>query len=302
MTTLGVVTDPGDLLDLRLLSYFTVVAAHGNFGAAAEELHLAQPSLSRQIQRLDAQVGARLLDRTPRGSTPTEAGRTLLKHAEELLRGVERAVADTRAAVEPGRITIGHLGNLVITPVVRELRRRHPDAEVRTVGVDGYHPAQALLMQRVDALIVREPFPRDGLLVDHLYDEPRVLVVPAGHRLAGRASVTLADFADEPLVRYPDEAVNAWWRIDPRPDGSPAPDGPLVQAFGDKFEFVAGGEALIVLPRSPASTGFRDDLLQIPIDDVPPTPVLLATRAESPEPLVREARALAVELLRGRSS
>jgi DNA-binding transcriptional LysR family regulator len=288
---------PGEVPDLRLLSYFTVVAAHGNFGTAAAELHLAQPSLSRQIQRLEAQVGARLLDRTPRGSSLTEAGRTLLKHAEQLLRDAERAVAETRAAVEPGRIALGYSGNLIVTPVVRELRRRHPDAEIRTVGVEGLHPEHALRTQQVDVLIAREPLDHDGLLVDPLYREPRSLVVPADHRLAGRTEVTVADFADEPLVRHPDETIDAWWRIDPRPDGRPAPDGPTVRAFGDKFEFVAGGEALMVLPRSPAATGFRADLVQVPIRDAPPTPVVLLTRAESPLPLVAEARALALELL-----
>lgn len=120
-----------------------------------------------------------------------------------------------------------------------------------------------------------------------------------GHRLADRDAVVLADFADEPLVRFGDEALDAWWRIEPRPDGGPVPDGPLVRSLGDKFEFVAGGEALIVLPHGPASTGFREDLTQIPIDDVAPTPVVLATREESAEPLVVAARTLAVELLRG---
>src|SRR5277367_3711310 len=60
-------------LDLRLVRYFTVVAEHRHFGRAAAALHLAQPSLSRQIQRLEQQLGARLLARTPQGSQLTEA-------------------------------------------------------------------------------------------------------------------------------------------------------------------------------------------------------------------------------------
>jgi DNA-binding transcriptional LysR family regulator len=283
-------------LDLRLLQYFTVVARHGNVGRAAVELRVAQPSLSRQMQRLEAQVGARLLDRSARGSALTAAGKVLLSHAEELLRAAERAVAEARATTEPDRLVVGHTGNLVITPVVRELRRRHPDADLRTVAVTGPVP-DALLAGRVDAVIARLPLPDDGLCLDRLYDEPRALVVPVDHRLADRASVELADFADEPLARYGDPAVDAWWRVDPRPDGSRAPDGPFVEAFASKYELVAGGEALVVLPRSPASTGFRDDLVAVPITDIPPTPVVLATRSGPPSPLLAEAQALARELL-----
>ena len=75
-----------------------------------------------------------------------------------------------------------------------------------------------------------------------LYDEPRVLLVPRDHRLAGKESVTLDDIAGEPMPRLPDPAWNAYWRIDPRPDGTPVPDGPLVAARGrpDRLETVLG--------------------------------------------------------------
>jgi hypothetical protein len=65
--------------------------------------------------------------------------------------------------------------------------------------------------------------------------------VPLDHRLAGKESVTLDDFADEPLPRALDPAWDAFWRADPRPDGTRAPDGPLIDAVDDKIELVAGG-------------------------------------------------------------
>src|SRR6266581_150131 len=120
-------------LDLRLVRYFTVVAGHRHFGRAAAELRVAQPSLSRQIRRLENQLGARLLDRTPQGSRLTEAGEVFLPRAKALLRSAAQAAAHTRAAAEPSRLTVGYVTNLYVTPAVRELRRRHPDADVHVV-------------------------------------------------------------------------------------------------------------------------------------------------------------------------
>src|ERR1700754_3507932 len=120
-------------LDLRLVGYFVVVAEQRHFGRAAATLRVAQPSLSRQIRRLEQQVGARLLDRTPRGTRLTEAGETFLPQARELLRTAARAVASVRSAAGHGPFTVGYITSLIVTPAVRELRRRHPEADVRTV-------------------------------------------------------------------------------------------------------------------------------------------------------------------------
>jgi DNA-binding transcriptional LysR family regulator len=90
-------------LDLRLVRYFTVVAEHLHFGRAAVALHLAQPSLSRQIRRLEEQLGARLLDRTPQGTRLTAAGAAFLPDARALLRAAARAAARTRTAARAGR-------------------------------------------------------------------------------------------------------------------------------------------------------------------------------------------------------
>ncbi|MGA8547238.1 MAG: LysR family transcriptional regulator, partial [Mycobacterium sp.] len=88
-------------LDLRLVRYFVAVADHRHFGRAAAALHIAQPSLSRQIRQLEHQLGVRLLDRTPQGTRLTEAGETFLPSAKALLRSAARAAAETRAAAQP---------------------------------------------------------------------------------------------------------------------------------------------------------------------------------------------------------
>src|SRR6478735_5820343 len=227
-------------LDLRLVRYFTAVADHRHFGRAAEALRVAQPSLSRQIRHLEQQLGARLLDRTPQGSRLTEAGEVFLPLARALLRSADQAAARTRAAAQPSRITIGYTIGLIVTPAVRQLRREHPDADVQTLHLDWNQPREALLDHRVDAVVTRLPLRTAGL-----------------H----------------------DPAWNAYWRIDPRPDGSPAPDGPLVEAIEDKNELIAAGQAVAVIPAGIAVGSPRPDLTTIPLDGVEPSHVVLATRA-----------------------
>ncbi|WP_233617555.1 LysR family transcriptional regulator [Actinomadura sp. WAC 06369] len=284
---------------LRLVRYFTAVAEHRHFGRAAEALHITQPSLSRQVRALERRLGARLLDRTPQGTRLTEAGEVFLPRARALLRSAEQAAAATRAAAEPSRITIG-CTSVIVTPAVRELRRRHPDADVRTVHVAWNEPRSALLDHRVDAVVACLPFPTDGLHVTVLYDEPRVLVVPLDHRLAGKESVTLDDIADEPMPRVPDPDPDweAFWRLNPRPHGRPAPDGPLMDAIEDKFEFVAAGEAVAIMPR-PRHHALRPDLTTVPIEGLAPGHVALAARAGDRNPLVADFRKIARSRLPG---
>jgi DNA-binding transcriptional LysR family regulator len=287
-------------LDLRLVRYFTVVAEHRNIGRAAEALHITQPSLSRQIRRLERQLGTRLFDRTPHGSVLTEAGDAFLSRAGTLLRSAAEATAYTRAAARPDRITIGYTSGLIVTPAVRELRRRHPDADVRTLHLDRDEAYPALLDHRVDALVTRLPFPDGGLRATVLYDEPRVVVMARDHRLAGKESVTLDDIADEPLprVRGSDAAWSAFWRVDPRPDGRPAPDGPLIEGVEDKFEVVAAGEA-VAISADPRAASLRPDLTTVPLVGVEPSRVVLTTRADDRGPLVTAFRACARSHLTG---
>ena len=290
---------PADL-DLGLVRSFTAVAEHRHFGRAAEALHLTQSSLSRQIQRLERQVGARLFDRTPQGTRLTEAGEAFLAPATAVLRSAAQAAARARAAAQPSRVTIGFAANLIITPAVRELRHRYPDADVRTMHLPwSEQPHAALLDHRVDAVVARLPFPTDRLHVTVLYDEPRALVVPADHRLAGKESVTVDDIAGEPLLRAPDPAWNAFWRIDPRPDGSRAPDGPLVGDIEDKIELIAGGRAAAIVPAGTPISALRPDLAVVPLEGVEPSHVVLATRAGDHGRLVTAFRKCAEAHLTG---
>lgn len=278
-------------LDLRLVRYFVAVADHRHFGRAAAALRVAQPSLSRQIRRLEQQIGARLLDRTPQGSRLTEAGEAFLPRAKALLRSAGQAAAQARAAAQPSRITIGYTPGLIVTPATRELRRQHPDADVRAVHLDWDQPRAALLDHRVDAVVARLPFPTDRLHVTILYDEPRVLMVPLDHRLAGKESVTLDDIVDEPMprMRDSDPTWSAFWRAEPRPDGRRAPDGPFIDALEDKFELIASGQA-VVISAGVYANSIRPDITTIPLEGVEPSHVVLASRAGDRSRLVSAFR------------
>ncbi|MFE9186991.1 LysR family transcriptional regulator [Micromonospora haikouensis] len=288
---------PGSDLDLRLVGYFLVVAEQANFGRAAAALHVAQPSLSRQIQRLEEHLGTRLFDRTPQGSRLTAAGRAFLPQAQTLLQAAQAATVAAREATTPYEIMIGYVSDLVITSAVRRLRHRHPTARIRTRHI-GLLDGRALTDRRVDALVTRAPlaFPTDRLRLRDLWAEPRVLVVHHGHRLAGKESVTVDDLANEAFPRCP-SAVTTWNdfdRLEPRPGKAPVIDAPLdYESFQDKLDMVAEGRAVLVLAESDRRPTLRPDLTTVPIKDIAPSRVVLVTRASDPNPLIAEFLALA---------
>ncbi|MFH8217561.1 LysR family transcriptional regulator [Streptomyces sp. NPDC018057] len=273
-------------VDLRLVRYFTVVAEYGNFGQAATRLHLAQPSLSRQIQRLEAQLGVRLLDRSPQGSSLTDAGRAFLPRARILLQEAEQAARTARAAVQPRTVTVGCAEGLILTACMQELRRRHPESQVRTRHLD-WRDTRALAEGRVDALIAYKPlpFPTDGFRVVTLHEEPRVLVTSASHPLAKEGAVSLRALSDEELVACVSNPV-VW--STPKPvGGHPAPLPPAIDdSFEDKLELVATGHCVAIVPASDRRAAVREDIALVPVVGAGPCEVVLVTRADDPNPLL----------------
>lgn len=294
------VNDLGVDLELRLVRYFIAVAEHLNFSRAAAELYVAQPSLSRQIQRLEQRLGVRLLDRTRQGVLLTDAGKAFLPEAQALLRAARQAAVTARAYAPAGKIVIGYVEDLIITPAVRELRRRHPHADISTRHLK-CHEEGVFTDGQVDALVARAPLfiPTDDIRVTALYDEPRMLVLPADHRLAGRTSVSLDDFAKGESIICSHGGTRAIYPADSYQPTDPGPisAGPFIESFEDRMELVASGQAVAVLPVGDRRSAVRPDLATVPLRGFPASSVVVTTRIGEANPLVADFVSAAGSLL-----
>jgi DNA-binding transcriptional LysR family regulator len=202
--------------ELRLLRSFVAIAEAGSLTRAAARLHIAQQSLSQQVRTLEAQLGAPLLERTSRGVRLTAVGTVLLREARAVLARADRAAAAVRraAAGEEGELRVGFLSsvaNYMMPPVIRAFRERHPGVTLQTREVSIARLVAGLRDGELDAGLTRPPLVED-LATEVVLTEPVAAVLPAGHRLADRSEVTLAELADEPWVLTPRSAWPPWHR------------------------------------------------------------------------------------------
>lgn len=267
-------------LDLRKLRYFVAVADRLHFGRAADELHIAQPVLSRQIRALEQDLGASLFTRDRHGVELTDAGRQLLADAGPLLastHAVRRRVS--AAASGKRRLMVGFRAGIAVIPAARAFEDRHPDVVVDVQRIEGDDQAAMLLDGRIDVGYVRLPIDEAGLRVTPLYTEPRVAVLPAGHRFAGKQEVTEADLAGETLV----------WHGVPstQPTKRPLPNaGYPVRGVDETLEHVAAGRGISFLARSASVFYSHPDVVYVPIPDLAPDQVCLAVAASHTSPVV----------------
>jgi DNA-binding transcriptional LysR family regulator len=189
-------------METRELAYFVAVAEERHFGKAAARLGIAQPPLSRAIKQLERRLGVELFTRTSRGVDRTEAGEVLLDEARKILEAIEVAIQRTRRAgqrrlklvlaLKPG--SDGGLLPSILTAYEREAGALPVD--VRTCGAG--EQAALLRAGAGDVAIMHGRQPDlTGLEVEQLLEEPQVVILPPGHRLAGRSEVELAEVADE---------------------------------------------------------------------------------------------------------
>jgi DNA-binding transcriptional LysR family regulator len=196
-------------VELRHLRSFVAVAEERHFGRAAERLHIAQPPLSQQIRRLEAELGVTLLHRTTRSVELAPAGEVLLVRAREILAAVDGATEDARRAArgEFGRLAVGFTGSAtyaLLPQLAAALRSGLPGVVLDLRG-ELLTPAQVtgLLDGTLDLGLLRPPVRERALEVEVLRREPLVAVLPQTHRLAAAKAVPLEQLEAEPFVTYP---------------------------------------------------------------------------------------------------
>src|SRR5919107_4072244 len=143
-------------MTLQQLRYFLAAAEHGSFSAAAQALFMAQPSLSDQIRRLEAELGVALFARGGRALELTEAGRLFLPHAERTLAAAEEAAESVREVrdITGGTVTFGTFGSAhhyLLGGLVEEFRARYPSVRLRVVGQNSAEVADAVRDGHVEA-------------------------------------------------------------------------------------------------------------------------------------------------------
>lgn len=190
-------------MTLQQLEYFLATLERGSFSGAAEQLHLAQPSVSEQIRRLEGELGVKLFRRAGRGVVPTEAGLTLRDHAERVLAEVDAsraAVAEVRE-LRGGTATFGMMGTsrfYAVAQIVALFRRRHPAVRVRVVGLNSSEVADAVRDGDLETGLIVLPVDDRGLDVRPIFRDEVLFASADPAALRGR--VDAERLAGRPLV------------------------------------------------------------------------------------------------------
>lgn len=187
------------------LAYFLEAAHRSSFSAAAEALHMAQPSLSEQVRRLESELGVELFVRSGRGLVLTEAGERLRPHAQEVMAAAERAreaVAEVRE-LRGGLATFGTYGSAsyyLVADLIAEFHDLHPDIRVAVVGQNSTEVADAVREGRIEAALIVLPVDDHGLDVRPAMEDEVFYVSADPARL--RRRMTVERLAGAPLILY----------------------------------------------------------------------------------------------------
>ncbi|MFF3114663.1 LysR family transcriptional regulator [Kitasatospora sp. NPDC057904] len=274
-------------MDMAWLDVFRTAARLGSFTAAGEHLGFTQSAISRQISTLEAELGAPLFDRLARGVRLTEHGRALLPHAEALLERLDSTRRELTALTElgTGRLRLGAFdsANAALVPTaLAAFRAAHPEVAVSlTEGLSATlltRLADADIDLAVVAFYPEHPYDHEQFDLQPLVEDPVLVALPRGHRLARRRRLRLAELADEPWIAarrtIETTLLAAFVRQGLRPRVEYA-----VAGWTAKLGLVAAGLGPALIP-SLAARAARPDIALVALhpDDTPVRQVFTAVR------------------------
>src|SRR4051794_19345248 len=263
-------------MELRHLRYFVAVAEELHFRRAAERLHVAQPAVSEQIRKLEDELGVRLLNRTHRSVSMTDAGAALLTEARRVLHQAEGARLAVRGARDraTSRLRIGYAPAALPASVPRALQRLASSTAQLEISLDPgswLDLLEAVRGEQLDAAIVSLPAPTAGLRVTPLADQPIVVALPVGDRRATESAIRLDQMAPERIVVLPREAsrpvydaiVAGCRAAGLSPELVEMPDGNVEQAL----LAVAAGAGMALLPDCVSERYAAPGIRFVPLED-----------------------------------
>lgn len=198
------------MLDVKRLRVLREVARQGSFSGAAEALSYTQSAVSQQIAALEREAGTLLVERGARGVRLTDAGRALVVHTDAILARLQAAEAELEAiaGLRGGTlrvVTFASVGASLLPLAVARFRAAHPAVELTLMPAEPDDGLAALKAGDADVAVTVEaafaPIEDDALEVVHVLDDPMFVALPAGHPLARRERVRLADLAGEAWIQ-----------------------------------------------------------------------------------------------------
>lgn len=281
-------------VEFRQLRYFVAVAEELHFGRAAARLHMAQPPLSQQIQKLELLIGAKLLDRTSRVVSLTAAGEAFLSRARRLLSQSEADI-DEAARIgrgHAGRLDVGFVSSALVLGVVDRIHKFHiayPDVVVQLSEEFTSLLCARVLDARLDVAFVRDAEPQATLKATTLFTEDFVAVVPLSHPDAGKRVIQASALRDDPFVFYPRSAGALAVRRNLQPCHDVGYEPRVVQEasnWATIVHLVGAGLGVTIAPRS-ASVSAPANVHVARLDTSATSDVQLISRLADTRPVVR---------------
>ncbi|MFI6514690.1 LysR substrate-binding domain-containing protein [Spirillospora sp. NPDC050679] len=289
-------------MNLDQLRYLLALAEELHFARAAQRCGLSQPQLSRQVRRVEEELGVRLFERTTREVRTTPAGEAFMAEARRSLEHAERAVRAARrlGRGESGNLVVGFVGsaaNTLLPPVLRRFRDRYPGVELGLRELPSARQVEELVAGTLDVGILYAPVHRDELETREFSRGRLLAVLPRTHPHAHRDPLPLALLADEAFVLFPRELGPA---LNAAVTGAARAAGFEMRVVQEAVQMqtivglVAAGIGVSVVPWPVAAGARRDDVVfRRLVPDVTGVPLHLAWRRGDANPALRGFRAVA---------